>query len=117
MPMRHSAARARRSRGHAGDLDAQPMRPVADPEHRHVGQPDKQRAHARRISFHRGSRDSTTLDTVRFAEPLYRARDHLPDSNPTLRSEEPGKTCATGDTLAESESQAVTLRQRARSRL
>jgi len=29
------------------------------------------------------------LDTVRLAEPLYRARDHLPNSNPTGRSEEP----------------------------
>ena len=47
------------------DHDAQPLRPLADTDHAHVGQADQQRAHARSIRFQAGApRDSTTLDTA-----------------------------------------------------
>ncbi len=49
------------------------------------GSPDKQRAHARRIRFHRGLLGSTTLDTVRLAEPLNQASGTYPEPLPPPR--------------------------------
>ena len=87
-PHASTTTRTHWSRRSSGDRDPPKQWPVADPDHGHVKQPDKEFAHARRIGFQQGLLGSTTLDTVRFAEPLCRARD-LPHPHPTHRSEEP----------------------------
>ena len=63
---------AHRPRIALSDRDSHPPRPVSDSVDAHVGQADKQFAHARRISFNRGS-------LVRIAEALCRARDAQPE--------------------------------------
>ena len=71
------------------DHDAQPLRPLADTDHAHVGQADQQRAHARSIRFQAGApRDSTTSDIAENRRapvprpgPLTR-----PSSHPQIRS-------------------------------
>jgi hypothetical protein len=55
-----------------------PARFIDRSQHGHVAETDKEFAHARRVNNHRGSPASDWLDTVRFAEPLCRARDPHP---------------------------------------
>ena len=49
---------------------------VDDAEHGYLGQSDQQFAHAHRVNIHGGSPELDGLvDTIKFAEPLYRVRD------------------------------------------
>ena len=68
----------------------QPLRPLADTDHAHVGQADQQRAHARTIRFQAGAPETRRRRTPpRIAEPLCRARDLAyltTSSHPQIRS-------------------------------
>ena len=61
--MSELTARASRTLDVEGNHDPQPARPLADPNNHDVGQPDQQRAHARRIRFQQGLLDSGRLRT------------------------------------------------------
>ena len=55
---------------------------ILSAEHGHIAETDKQLTDQRRVNNHRGSPESDWLDTVRFPEPLYRARDPYPPITP-----------------------------------
>jgi hypothetical protein len=106
--MHHTATSAAGSVTGRLDHHPQPVRPVADSNHVHVGQADQQRAHTRNISFKAGApRNSTTSASLRLAKALWRARDQprtitqpsdaenpfsLPTSEVALESDEFGST-------------------------
>jgi hypothetical protein len=88
---RHRPAAPTARRPLASGLDVDQQRAahlVDDAEHPHRRQSDQQLAHAPRVNFHRGSPELDGFDTIKFAEPLLRARDgHTP-----LISEAPSKS-------------------------
>ena len=85
VPRRSPAPTTVRSRRARLDLDTQPRRPLANAADDHVGQANKQRAHARRIGFQQG-----LLDTGRRKTPsALQSPCPTPGTYSTLRSEAP----------------------------
>ena len=81
----HPTATARTHRPLPTGLDMNPHRAariILSAEHGHIAETDKQLTDQRRVNNHRGSPESDWLDTVRFPEPLYRARDPYPPITP-----------------------------------
>ena len=97
MPVRRRAALAQRPLANNGDLDAQPVRPVTDPDHSDIRQPDKQRAHARRIDFHRGSRTRRRRTPSHSQSPCTAPGTYtntvIPPSDPKRQIESNRRTC------------------------
>jgi hypothetical protein len=62
---------------------------IFDADHGHVGQPDKQRAHARSVGLHRGSGGWTGVGTSDSGAPAPHPRTPRSASYPTRRSEAP----------------------------
>ena len=98
MPMSKDTTTRRGHKGH-GDHDVQPLRPLTDPDHRDVGQPDQQRAHARRLRLQQGLLDSDRRRHRQSRGPLCRERGPLPGPHPApSKSEAPHWVTVVGPT-------------------